>query len=727
MKADSPCLTRQSLGILTAMLGLFATTAQAQGVAQCAQVPCDDVRTVAAASTGVPVEHDFGATAGTTYYVTLTDLGTQFTVSHPLASLKMAITANDALVSLTPISGSNTLATATTLVADGANAVSTNGVAMASFTAMITGTYRFHIVGAPTSGSAPGPIGLVISATQGGAALQSWSDSIGLPGAPPPTAEGILQQNFTVTTAGEYQISVTDLALPQALQGPPQLLVLQGGSIVAILPDAANNNALTKAVTLQSGTYQIFAVALAGTNASGGLFSASVIPASAGGGTPSFAWAVPVGGTVAVGGAAQLTTGTQYSLVLKDLDFPIALSQLAAVAVDLSQGTAAAILMTSGTQDFMAAGGTSGDTYQVYAIAKAAPTPGAGSYSTQILNPGGTAVTGAAQPVTTSTSALNAYSFTASVPSAGGYTATLTDLQFPRVLTAADFALVQGGAVVGTARTSPGSITATLAAGSASLTLLAFAQSGSGGSLVDLSVSDSSGNLVFDQPQGVGAAFKPTQISIATKGTYQFTLADLAWPASFSQANGQLTGVLTQGGNLVGEIFGGGTLTSISVTTPGNYYLSIIATPSGTDQAGTYALNVSAEPPAPVVDFASDAGSVGSGGTVHLIWTTTGATSCTGSGGGWTGTWTGAQATADTVTSPAVASNATFTLTCQGAGGTTAKSLNVTVAAASGGGGGAITLDSLLALLAALAASRRSVSRDHIFGRKSVSPCDRTQ
>lgn len=719
MKPGSPYLTKESLGVLTVWLGLFATTTQAQGVAQCLQVPCDDVRTVAAATTGVPVEHDFDATAGATYYVTLTDLGTQFNPSQPLASLKLAITTNDALVNLTPISGANALPSTTTLVVDGTNAVSTNGVATASFTAMTTGAYRFHIIGVPTSGNAPGPIGLVISATQGGAALQSWSDSIGLPGAPPPTAEGVLQQSFTVTATGAYQISVTDLALPQALQGPPQLLVLQGGSIVAILPDPSNNNALSKALTLQSGTYQIFAVGLAATNATGGLFSASVLPASVGGGMPAFAWAVPVGSTIAVGGAAQLTTGLQYSLVLTDLAFPAALAQVAAAAVDLSQGTAAATLTTSGTQAFTA-GGTSGDTYQIYAVAKAAATPGAGSYSTQIRNSGGTAVTAAAQALTTSTSALQAYSFTANVPAAGSYTATLTDLQIPALLASADFALVQGGVIVGAARTSPGSITATLAAGTASLTLLAIAQPGVGGSLMDLSVSDSSDNLVFDQPQGVGVAFKPTQISITTKGTYQFTLADLAWPASFSQNGGQLTGILTQGGSVIGEFFGGGTLSSISVTSAGNYYLSIIATPTGPDQEGTYALNVSAAPAAPTVNLSADATSVASGGTVHLIWTTTGASSCVASGGGWMGTFTGAQAASDSVTSPAITAITTFMLTCTGAGGQTAGSVTINIASSSSSSGGGGALDEALLVALGLCVALRRARWRAPFGARRI-------
>jgi hypothetical protein len=699
------------LAIATLLIGLLGTTAQAQGVVQCAQIPCDDVRTVAAASTGVPVEHDFTATAGATYYVTFTDLGAQFNVPQPLATLKMAITANDALVSVTPIVGSNTVAATTQLVVDGANAVSSNGVAMASFMATTAGVYRFHIIGAPSTGNAPGPIGLAISATQGGTPLQSWSDSIGLAAAPPAGAEGIIAQKFTVTAAGAYQISVNDLALPQALQSPPVLILLLNGQSVAMLPDPVTHSQTVTSATLQAGTYQIFAVGLAATQSGGGLFSASVIPMS-GGGIPVFSGTVPVGSTIAVGGAAQLTPGAQYKVALSDLAFPVALSQLAAVAVDLSQGNAAASLAMSGAQTFTASGSGPGDTYQIYAAAQAAAPGGVGSYSARILSSGGATISGAAQAATSASSTLQPFSFTADVPSAGTYTATLTDLKIPAMLLTANFALVQGGAIIGTPRTGAGAITASLTAGSASLTLLGFAQSGMGvGGLLELSVTDSTGKVVFDQPQGVDAAFRPTQISIPTPGTYQFTLADLAWPASFSQSGGQLVGVLSQGGTIVGEIFGGGTLTAIPVSTAGNYYLSIIATPTGTDAAGTYVLNVSHAPAAPTVNLSTDASTVASGGTVHLIWTTTGATTCIASGAGWAGSFSGSQAASGTTTSPAITADAMFTLTCTGPGGTGAATTTVSVksAASSHGGGGAFGLN-ILVLLGALVAGRSAAS-----------------
>jgi hypothetical protein len=686
------------------MLALLASAAQAQGVVQCPQVPCDDVRTVATVATGVPVEHDFTATAGTTYYVTLTDLGPQFATPQPLASLKLAITANDALVSLTPIITTGRAAATNNLIVEGANAVTTTGSATASFTAATTGSYRIHIIGAPATGNGPGPIGTLVSGSQNGPALSgdSWSDLIALPGTPLPATEGILEQSVTVTTAGMFKVSISDLDLPQALQAPPVLIVIQNGSSVASLPDPNNNGSLTKTVMLSAGTVQVFAVGLAAPGAAGGLFTVSIIPATTGGGAPASAWAVPVGSIAAVGGVVQLSAGNAYNLSVSDLAFPAPLSQVIAVAVDLSQGTQAALVTGPGTAAFTAAGPQS-DTYQIYAAATAPATPGAGSYSALILPASGPAVTGAAQAVTATGSTLQAFSFSVNVPSPASapYKATLTDFQIPTALGAAYLGLVQGGALVGTPTSSPGSISAAnLTTGP--LTVLAFASSSaSAGSLMDLSITDANGNVIFDQPQGIGAAFKSTQISISTKGSYQFSLTDLDWPASFSQTGGQLTGVLTQGGMLLGEFFGGGGLSSIPVSTAGTYYLNIIATPTGSDQAGTYALNVGPTPAAPTVTLTADSTTVSSGGTVHLIWTSSGATSCAASGGGWSGTFTGAQAASGTATSPAITANSTFTFTCTGAGGQTAASVTVNLAAsapAKSGGGGALGEGLLLML-----------------------------
>lgn len=103
--------------LLTAMR---AAPAQAQTVLNLAH-------TVAAASTGVPVEETFTITTAATYTITLTDLGAALTPAAPLQSVKLAVTnSNDGLVGGV-LAGAGTL----TLVALPAD------------------TYEIHVVGMP--------------------------------------------------------------------------------------------------------------------------------------------------------------------------------------------------------------------------------------------------------------------------------------------------------------------------------------------------------------------------------------------------------------------------------------------------------------------------------------------------------------------------------------------------------------------------------------------------
>lgn len=79
--------------------------------------------------------------------------------------------------------------------------------------------------------------------------------------------------------------------------------------------------------------------------------------------------------------------------------------------------------------------------------------------------------------------------------------------------------------------------------------------------------------------------------------------------------------------------------------------------------------------PAPVVSFATNAGTVAVGSSVTLSWSATNASSCTASGA-----WTGAKATAGSESITAAATGAaTYTLTCTGAGGSSAQSVSVTI------------------------------------------------
>jgi hypothetical protein len=101
---------------------------------------------------------------------------------------------------------------------------------------------------------------------------------------------------------------------------------------------------------------------------------------------------------------------------------------------------------------------------------------------------------------------------------------------------------------------------------------------------------------------------------------------------------------------------------------------------------GVYATSVVFSPP--VVTLTASAASVTAGGTVTLNWSATNASSCTASGG----TFTGSQPTSATSLAVVVSATTTYTLSCTGAGGTASQMVTVTVTPpkASGGGGGAV-------------------------------------
>src|SRR5262249_54877993 len=137
-------------------------------------------------------------------------------------------------------------------------------------------------------------------------------------------------------------------------------------------------------------------------------------------------------------------------------------------------------------------------------------------------------------------------------------------------------------------------------------------------------------------------------------------------------------------------------------------YVSFIAQPGGTDEAGTYAITVGPPPPAPSVTLNSDVSSVASGGTVKLTWSSQNADTCTASGA-----WSGSQPLSGSTTSGAITASSTFTLTCNGAGGSAASTASVSVdppKSGSGGGGGTLTAPwlAVLALLALWQLIRRA-------------------
>ena len=636
------------------------------------QTLLEEVHTIAAPMTAVPIEHDFTISQAGTYQVTLTDLGASLTPAAPLAAVKLAVSGGGALVG-TPLVGAGTL----------------------TLSNLAPGTYVLHVVGTPGNVPGSGPIGIAITASDM-TQVVAFEDVLALPSQALPNGEAVLDDSFTAPASGSYTVSLNDLKLPQSLTTLTLLLIAQGSATpVVTLPD---NGALQAPVTLSSGvTYRILAVGQADASANAGLYSAVV---TASGGAVVYGRAVPVGGTLHLGSPVFAAGG--YTLSLADLAFPVALTQVGAVLLSNGQSVTGAGLNAAGSSNFTAVAGT----YEAYAAAGAeTAAPGAGSYALQVLpQGGGSPVLAVARGVTASGSALTAFSFDTNIPAAGSETLNLADFQFPAALSSLQLAAVQGGALAGTPLSAAGNIN--IAATSGPLSLVAFAAAGSGtaGGLFGIDVAPGGGGAAaFDVTQAVGAIFTTQKITVTAAGAYAVTATDLGFPATFANFDA----IVTQGTTQAGSIYGGGTFNFTA--TPGDYYVNIIAQSTGSDQAGTYALAVAGAPPAPTVTLTVDRPQVATGSSVDLTWSSQNATSCTASGG-----WSGTEPTSGTATTATLTESTTFTLACTGPGGTTSQSVTVTVTQGGSGHGGGGTLDpallAALGLLLAHACSRRYAS-----------------
>ncbi len=627
-----------------------------------AQTPLlNEVHTVAAADQGVPVEHSFDVTAPGTYSVTLVDLGAILAPAAPLNSVQLAVT-----------SGTNVVATLTAA-----------GTTQFDATA---GTYVVHVIGAPGSQLGSGPFGVqIIDKTDGNSLFQSFSDTLALAPAALPSDESTLDDSFSVTTSGNYTFTLADLHLPVPLAAVTAIVTTTEGTIVTT---PALTAAGSTTVSLQSGvTYRIFAAGQADPTAHAGLFSATVVPA--GGGAPAYSRTIAVGG-VSMIDSVSLTSGASYTLKLTDLAYPAALGPLGGTVVSAGV-TVATVAGTDTSQPFTA----TADSYQVFAVA----VPGtdstsgnstSGSYAVALTSSAsGSRSLSVARAVPAAGGSVSAYSFDAAIASAGIYTLDLADFGIPVPLVPLGGAVVQGGAVLGTPLAATGSVDVSAAAGPVSL--LIFTQATSSGGLfgVDLTPKGATDPL-FQQTQGVGQLFTSRQITVTAAASLAVQVGDLKFPASFSS----FAAIVTRGTAHLGSVFGSGAFAFDA--TPGTYFVNFVAQPGGTDEAGTYSLNVS---PGPVITLSSDVQTVGSGGTVNLTWTSQNTTSCAATGG----LTADNLPTSGSAKSPALTASATFTITCSGEGVSASKQVSVTVTPpASKGGGGALTSDWLLALFGVL-------------------------
>jgi hypothetical protein len=639
------------------------------------------VHTIAGTAADVPLEFSFGVTDAGTYTIKLEDLGAMLTPAAPLASVELGITSGATLVPLKLSSSSQ----ASALI----------GAGTATFSAPGAGTYVIHVVGAAGTGTGSG--GLFIQVTDsGGNPVRSFSGMLGVAGG----NSGTLYSSASSPNSNTYKVTLTDLNFPQSLSSVSltftdtmtgQVTTLSGpGSFQALFPGAS--------------TFNVVASAQAGT-AKAGLYSVTITPPA--GGAPLLAQTVPVGAVTLVG--SPTLTAASYALTAADLKYPGALSQLGAIVVLNGQTVAHAGPAAGGSQTF---NGTAA-TYQVYTVAQASSgsttLPGAGSYAVTVLPSAGGQGVNLARAVANPGSGVVAYSYDTNASSSQPYDLELADFGAAGSLYPLPFMQVVALAAQGVGPTgaptllnvSPaagaGTQTVTPASGPVSLLVFAEPEATSAGLFgLNWTAGSTSTGPDFETTQGVGSLFATRTISVTSGGTYEATVADVGFPATFSS----LAAFVTRGPSMAGSTHAAGSFTFSA--TPGNYDISVMAQPgsSTVDTAGTYSVDVAAAPSSPPVisSFSSSQGSVASGGTVMLTWSAQGADSCALNGGGLSHV---SEPMSGSITSPSLTATTTFTLTCSNVAGNASMQVTVNVNAAGGkGGGGAIGGDLLAVLLA---------------------------
>lgn len=619
-------------------------------------------------------------------------------------------TAQDLVVTFTDLQTPAALSGASVVVTQGASIVGMTTVAPPATTATVSlpgavGLYTLRVIGTPSTTSNVGTFNVCVAPKSTPAACiqnASISGNITVQSTPADPTVSTATTPLTVTTGGSYTFTYADAQFPVALvpqsSGSAVNLALFQGSTLITAPIPAS----PATITLNPGTYTLFAIAQADPTVKAGLYGITI--SGPPGVAPLLNGAFPVG-TLAP--PSQPTNPSAQSLTLKVTDFAFPTALASATAIVTSGATtlgSASSAVAGGASNFTAPAGI----LQVWSYGTAvtgASTDAPGTYEVDLTSSSGSLLQ-TAMGVNSGTSL--AFGFVTPKPVvAGAYTATGTDFQFPAGLQGLQFAVAQNGAILQKA-TAAGTVNFTAAAGPLvllvdAITPLSAGTSGNGMFDVNVATTGTVPQIVFDQTQGVSATgvFTTQTINLGTSGNFDVTLTDLQFPVSFSN----LAVVVSSDGAVLGKIYGGGTFT-ISAS-PGAYQLNFIAMPGPTaakvqQPYGLYGVQITNS--IPVITLKASPTSVVTGAATTLTWTTTYATACTASGG----TFTGSQPAGSGTTSVSVTATTTYTLTCTGPGGSATQSVIVTATApppAKSGGGGEIDL-ALASLLGMLALAR---------------------
>ena len=589
--------------------------------------------------------------------------------------------AQDLMVTLTDLQVPAAVLGASVVVTQGAATVATASLAPPATTATLklpaaAGTDTLYVFGAPNASVSVGTFTVCVAPQSSPSSCiqdASLAGNITAPSAAADPTISTLDATFTVASSGTYTVTFADDEFPTPLAGAPNLAIFQGSAIVG------TNIASGATFNLSPGTYTLLAIAQADPTVKAGLYGIT-ISGPVGVAAP-LSDSYPVG---ALSAAVLKNNPSAQSLMLsvRDFSFPAALGS-AAGEVTLGGTKLGAVSLSAATSSFQSPAGT------VKVWTYATPGTDAGTYEVTLGSAAGNLLE---LPLGVNSTTSQAFAFLAPVLPAGPYQATATDFQFPAALQALQFAVAQAGVILAT-ESEQGTVNFTTSAAGSMVLLVDATPTTSAGALangnglVDVNVQSTgaSPQLLFDATQGVSQSglLDSQTIQLGVSADFDVTLTDLQFPDPFSN----LALVISNGGSVLGKIFGGGTFSFSAASGP--YKVTFIATPAAGQQYGLYGLQIVYTPP--TVMLKATPTSVTAGATTTLNWSTTDATACTATGAGFAGT----QPASGGSIAVQVSQTTTYSLTCTGPGGSATQSVTVSVTAAPGSGGGGGGLDPL--------------------------------
>jgi hypothetical protein len=681
-----------------------------------------------AAAAAAPPTQTFTVTSAGSYVVTLTDL--QLPAALGALSVAIATPTGPAIVIPTP-SSSQTNGNQTGSGQSGTP--STGSVPITQTVMLQAGTYTLQVLATAGQGAVGGTFSVQVAPDGGGSAVFQYEDTVSAASAPPASGQSALSAKFTVASAGTYMLSLNDLAFPVALSSLNVIVLNDCGTTVGcvsapVSPTPSSGTNQTISLSLAAGTYDLFALAAADSTVLQGLYSVQIT-----GGSPT---ATLYASTNAVGELpppVPVTVPAAGSVSLKLTDFaaPQPLASIKGVVAE--NGSVLQQLAGAGTVSFPATAGT----VQVFIVGTPGPvassssssssssggsstssSSGSGSSSSSGSSSGGSSATSSGQGsyelvVTEGGQTLAdiaqavlltgqyAFVFPVTLSAAGSYQVSLNDFQLPAPFSSLSAVIAQAGSTL--ASTQNGTATFSAAAGPISIVVFPTLSSLSTDGLFGVQLTGpGAGATVIAQTQGVGTLFSAQSIAVPSAGSYDVTLTDLGFPASF----GNLAVIVTQGTTTLGELVGGGKLT-INASASGTYVLNVLAQVGTGVDYGLYGLQFDTTPPAPPVSLSASASSVTSGGSVTLTWSSSDTTSCIATAMPASTTWAGTlPATSGMQSSGALTANTTFSISCtgnDGTAGTASVSVKVTAVQSGKHGGGSFSGSDILALMLALA------------------------